>query len=146
MNNSVFGKTIENLRKRISVRLINNSEDHVRCVSKPNFISEKILSENFVAIHQIKPVLILNKPIYVGFSILDLSKLLIHKFHYEYIKNKSDAKLLFNDTDSLVYEIKTEDVYEDFYGEKNLFNFSDYSLNSSFFDPANKKVIGKMKR
>ena len=76
MNNSVFGKTMENLRKRISIRLI-NSKDYVRCVSKTNFISQKIFSKNFVAIHQIKPVLILNKPIYVGFSVLDLSKLLM---------------------------------------------------------------------
>ena len=85
MNNSVFGKTMENLRKRISVKLINNSKVYVRCVSKPNVISQKIFSKNFVTIYQIKPVLILNKPIYVGFSILDLSKLLMHKFHYEYI-------------------------------------------------------------
>ena len=86
MNNSVFGKTMENLRKRISIKLINNSKDYVRYVSEPNFISQKIFSKNFVAIHQIKPVLILNKPIYVGFSILDLSKLLMYRFHYEYIK------------------------------------------------------------
>ena len=85
MNNSVFGKTMENLRKRISVKLINNSKVYVRCVSKPNVISQKIFSKNFVTIYQIKPVLILNKPIYVEFSILDLSKLLMHKFHYEYI-------------------------------------------------------------
>ena len=77
MNYSVFGKTMENLRKRISVRLINNSKDYVRCVSKPNFISQKIFSKHFVAIHQIKPVLILNKLIYVRFSVLDLSTLLI---------------------------------------------------------------------
>ena len=69
----------------------------------------------------------------------------MHEFHCKYIKSKFDAKLLFTDTDSLVYEIKTEDVYEDFYGDKNLFYFSDYPLNSKFFDPANKKAIGKMK-
>ena len=94
---------------------------------------------------KIKPVLILNKPIYVGFSILDLSKLLMYEFHYKYIKSKSDAKLLFIDTDSLVYEIKAEVVYEDFYVDKNLFDFSDYPLDSKLFDPVNKKVIGKMK-
>ena len=69
----------------------------------------------------------------------------MYEFHYKYIKRKFDAKLLFTDTDSLVYEIKTEDVYEDFYQDKNLFDFSDYPLNSKFFDPANKKVIGKIK-
>ena len=145
MNNSVFGKTMENLRKRISVKLVNNSKVYVRCISKPSFISQKIFSENLVTIHEIKPVLILNKPIYLGFSILDLTKLLMYEFHYKDIKSKFDAKLLFTDTDSLVYEIKTEDVYEDFYQDKNLFDVSDYLLDSKFFDPANKKVIGKMK-
>ena len=114
-------------------------------IIKPSFISQKIYSKNLVAIHQIKPVLTLNKPIYVGFSILDLSKLLMYEFHCKYIKNKFDAKLLFTDTDSLVYEIKTEDIYEDFDEDKYLFDFSDYPLNKNFFDPVNKKVIGKMK-
>ena len=117
----------------------------VRCISKPSFVSQKIISKNFVAVHEIKPVLTLNKPIYLGFSVLDLSKLLMYEFHFKYIKSKFDAKLLFTDTDSLFYEIKTEDVYEDFYKNKHLFDFSYYSLNSKFFDPANKKVIGKIK-
>ena len=80
MNNSVFGKTMENLRKRISVKLVNNAKNYIRCVSKPSFVSQKIFSKNFVAIllHEIKPVLILNKPIYVGFSVLDLSNLLMY--------------------------------------------------------------------
>ena len=69
----------------------------------------------------------------------------MYEFHYEYIKSKLNAKLLFTDTDSLVYEIKTKGVYEDFYEDKNLFDFSDYPPSSKFFDPANKKVIGKMK-
>ena len=87
--------------------MINNAKDYVKRVSKPDFISQKIFSKNFVAIHQIKPALT-NKPIYVGFSILDLSKLSMYKFHYEYVKNRFDAKLLFTDTSSLVYEIKKE--------------------------------------
>ena len=136
---------MENLRKRISVKLVNNSKDYLRCISKPSFISQKIFSENFVVIHEVKPVLTLDKPIYVGFGILDLSKLLMYEFHYEYIKSKFDAILLSTETDSLVYEIKTKDVYEDFYQDKNLFEFIDYSLNSKSFDPLNKKVIGEMK-
>ena len=83
MNNSVFVKTMENLRKRISVKLVNNSKDYVRCISKPSFISQKIFSKNFV--------LTLNKPIYVGFSILDLRKLLM----YEYT-NVSKINLMLN--------------------------------------------------
>ena len=89
-------------------------------------------TENIYAVHKIKPVLILNKPIDVGFSILDLSKLLMY-----------DAKLLLTDTDSLVYQIRTEDVYDNFYQDKNLFDFSDYPLNSKFFDPINKKLLAK---
>ena len=109
--------------------MINNAKDYVKCISKPSFISQKIFRKNFIAIHKIKPVLILNKPIYVGFSILDLTKLLMYEFHYKCIKSKFDAKLLFTDTDSLVYEVKTEDVYEDFYQGTNLFDFSDYPLD-----------------
>ena len=84
MNNSVFGKTMENLRKRINVRLVNNAKDYVRYISKPSFVSQKIFNKNFVAIHEIKPVLTHSKPIYVGFSIFDLSKYLMYEFHYKY--------------------------------------------------------------
>ena len=133
-NNSAYGKKMENLRKRINARFVNNAKDYKKYVSKPSPVSQKIFSENFVAIHEFKPVLTLNKPIYVGFSILYLSKLLMYKFHYNYIKTKykNCAKLLFTDTDSLVYEIKTNDVYEDLYGDKNSFDFSDYPKDQSF--------------
>ena len=94
MNNCVFGKAMENLRKRISVNLVNNPKDYVKCISKPGFVSQKIFSKNFVAIHEIKPVLTLNKPVYVGFSILDLSKYLMYEFHYKYIRSKFNAKLI----------------------------------------------------
>ena len=85
MNNSVYGKTMGNLRKRINVRLISNAKDYKQYASKPSFVSQKIFKESVVAIHKIKPVLRLNKPIYVGFSILDLSKYLLYDFHYNYI-------------------------------------------------------------
>ena len=144
MNNSVYRKTMENLRKRINVRLVNNAKDYEKYVSKPSFVSQMIFIKNFVATHEIKPILKLDKPIYVGFSILDLSKLLMYEFHYKYIGRKYDncAKLFYLQTDSLVYEIE-RNVYEDFYGEKNLFDFSDYPKDSKFFDPVNKKVIEK---
>ena len=145
MNNSVFCKTMVNLRKIISVKLVNNTKDYVRSISKPSFVSQKRISNIFVAIHEIKPVLILNKPVYVGFSILGLSKYFMYEIHYKYIKSKFDAKLLFTDTDSSLYEIKTEDIYENFCQDKNLFDFSDYPLNSKFFDSVSEKVLGKMK-
>ena len=93
-NNCTFGKTMENLRKKINVRLVNNTGDYKIYVSKPCFVSQKIFSENFVAIHEIKPVLTLDKPIYVGFSILDLSKYLMYEIHYIYIKKKMFLKIL----------------------------------------------------
>ena len=143
MNNSVYGKTMENLRRKINVSLVNNAKDYKKCVSKPSFISQKMFSK--ILLLFMKPVLTLNKPIYAGFSILDLSKLLMYEFHYNYIKRKFNANLLFTDTDSLIYEIETKDVYKDFYTDKNLFDFSDYPQDSKFFDLVNKKVIGKMK-
>ena len=77
------------------------------------------------------------------FSVLELSNLLMYKFYYEYIKNKLDAKLLFTDTNSLVYEIRTNDVYEDSYKTKKLFDFSHYPVDSKFFDETNKKEYEK---
>ena len=129
MNNSVFQKTMENLRKRINFELVNNAKDYTRCVSKPSVISQKLFGKNFVTVYKRKPVLALDKPVYVGFSILELSKSLMYEFYYDYINSKFDAKLLFTDTDDLVYEIKTEDVYEDFYEDKNVFDFSNYPVN-----------------
>ena len=88
MNNSTFGKTIETLRKRINFRLVNNAGDYKKYVSKPSFVSPKRFSKNFVVVHEIEPVLTLDKPIYVGFSILDLSKMLMYEFHYIKIHQK----------------------------------------------------------
>ena len=92
MNNSVFGKTRENLRKRQNIKLITNHLMLQKYVSKPGFVNSKIFTENLVAIHNIKEKLILDKPIYVGFCILDLSKWLMYDFHYSYIKNKYGDK------------------------------------------------------
>ena len=145
MINSVYGKTMENLRKRINVRLVNNEKDFLKYTSRPTHITHKIFGKNYAAIHEIKPVLTLNKPIYVGFTVLELSKWLMYDFHYSFINNNLDSKLLFTDTDILTYEIKSEDVYEEFFKHKHLFDFSNYSKDSKLLDPANKKVIGKMK-
>ena len=93
------------------------------------------------------PTLRLNKPAPTGMCILELSKVLTYEFHYDYIKNKYDnkSKLLFTDTDSLMYKIKTEDVYEDFSSDKEIFDFSSYSTKSKYYDNSNKLIIGKMK-
>ena len=145
MINSVYGNTMGNLQKRINVRLVNKAEDFLKSTSKSTYITHKIFGKDYAAIHEIKPVLILNKPIYIGFTVLDLSKWKMYDFHYNFIKKNFDAELLFTDTDSLTYEIKSKDVYEEFFKWKDLFDFSNYSKDSKFYDDANKKVIGKMK-
>ena len=115
MINSVYGKTMENLRKRINVRLVNNAEGFLKYTSSPTYIAYKSFGKGYTAIHEVKPVLILNKPIYVGFTVLDLSKWKMYDFHYNFIKKNFDAELLFTDTDSLTYEIKSKNVYEKFF-------------------------------
>ena len=147
MNNSVYGKTMENIRKRVDVKLITDEDKLLKYASKPTYVSSKIFNEYLVAVHKIKETLTLNKPAYVGMCILDLSKTLMYDFHYKYIKNKygEKAKLLFTDTDSLCYEIEAEDVYQDFFNDKNKFDFSEYNKDSRFFDDTNKKVIGVFK-
>ena len=144
MINSVYGKTMENLQKRINVRLVNNEKDFLKYTSRPTHITHKIFGKNYAAIHEIKPVLTLNKPIYVGFTVLELTKWLMYDFHYNFIKKHFDAELLFTDTDNLAYEIKSEDVYEKIFKNKDLFDLSNYLKNSKIFDPVNEEVIGKM--
>ena len=115
MNNSVFGKTIENIRKRQNVKLIDNKKKALKLSSKPNFDRAFIFDEYLVAIHMKKTEVYFNKPIYVGQAILDFSKTLMFDFHYNYIKTKygEKAELLMTDTDSLMYLIQTDDVYSD---------------------------------
>ncbi|XP_068704787.1 uncharacterized protein [Montipora foliosa] len=147
MNNSVFGKTMENIRKRVDVRLVTDENKLSKMAAKPTYVSSKIFNENLVAVHKIKETLTLNRPAYVGMCILDLSKTLMYDFHYNYIKQKYDskAKLLFTDTDSLTYEIETSDVYQDFWNDKDKFDNSDYPEDSQYLNTTNKKVIGKFK-
>ena len=147
MSNSVFGKTMENLRKRVDVRLVTNEKKLDKLTSKPTFVSSKIFNENLTAVHKVKETLTLNRPAYVGMCILDLSKMLMYDFHYNYIKKKHSnrARLLFTDTDSLTYEIEAEDVYKDFWNDKDMFDNSDYPESSPYYCNANKKIIVKFK-
>ena len=141
MNNSVFGKTMENLRKRCNAKLVTDRDKFLQVVSKPTYVSSKIFSEILVAVNMIRERLKLDKPSYVGMCILDLSKSLMYDFHYNYIKRKygDGAKLLFTDTDSLCYVIETDDVYEDLYKDRHLFDNSNYREDSKFYFGENKK-------
>ena len=150
MNNSVFGKTMENIRNRVNVKLVNTGEQFKKLAAKPNYESRKIFNENLVSVHMKKTSLTMNKPVYLGMSILDLSKTLMFDFHYKYIKPKygKKAKLLFTDTDSLLYEIETEDFYKDIAGDvKDRFDTSDYPEGHPSGIPTgiNKKVLGMFK-
>ena len=110
------------------------------------YMTQNICNE-LVAICKNKVTLMLNKTAFIGMCILEFSKVLMYEFHYDYIKNKygNNSRLLFTDTDSLMDEIKTEDVYKDFSNDKEIFDFSDYSTKSKYYDNSNKLVVGKMK-
>ena len=150
MNNAVFGKTMENIRNRVDVKLVNNKKQAEKLSAKPNFKHCNIFSEDLVAIHMKKTKLDFDKPVYLGMCILDLSKTLMYDFHYNYIKKKygDKAKLLLTDTDSFMYEIQTEDFYKDISGDvKDRFDTSGYPLGHPSGIPSgfNKKVLGMFK-
>jgi hypothetical protein len=147
MNNAVFGKTMENVRARVDIQLYTDEKLVLKQIAKPQFIQHKIYDEQLIAIKQLKKCVKLDKPIYIGVAVLDLSKLHMYKFHYDYIKPKySDATLLFTDTDSLCYHIKTDDIYEDMNKNSDLFDRSGYG-GEGFrkCDKTNAKIIGKFK-
>ena len=150
MNNSVFGKTMENIKNRVNIKLVTDRKKAEKLAAKPNFKHCNIFDEDLIAIHMKKTSLTMNKPVYLGMCILDLSKTLMFDFHYNYIKKKygDKAKLLFTDTDSLMYEIQTEDFYKDINGDvKDRFDTSDYPPNHPSGIPTgcNKKVLGMFK-
>ena len=150
MNNSVFGKTMENIRNRVDIRFVTSEKEAAKLINKPNFERRTIFSEDFVAVHMKRTKLYFNKPIYLGASILDLSKKKMYEFHYDYIKPKYNelAKLLYTDTDSLIYEIETKDFYNDIKLDvKTHFDTSNYPSDhpSGIETGINKKVIGMFK-
>ena len=147
MNNSVFGKTMENLRKRVNVELVNTEKRVKKLTAKPTFQAFKIFHEDLAAMHMKKVKIVLNRPTYVGFCILDISKLLMYDFHYNHMKVNygEGVKLLFTDTDSLCYEIHTNDIYSDMATHIEFYDTSDYPSNHPLYSNVNKKVLGKMK-
>ncbi len=132
MNNSVFGKTMENVRNRVNVKLVTNDKALNKLVKKSNYKKVNTFHEKLVAVHMEKTTIKLYKPIYLGMSILDLSKTLMYKFHYDYVKPKWEDKatLLFTDTDSLCYEIRMDDAYKDISGDVDeWYDTSNYDEN-----------------
>jgi hypothetical protein len=148
MNNAIYGKCCENIRNRKDIKLCTTAEKAQRLFNKPKFKDFTIFkNDELIAVEMAKTKIKYDKPVYLGTCILDLSKLLMYEFHYDHIKPLygDKAKLLFTDTDSLCYEIQTDDVYEDMLKYKDKFDFSEYPEDHKCFDLTNKKVIGKMK-
>ena len=158
MSNSCFGKTMENLRERVNMRFFSSNSHwgknrtvHLRTIERncasPLYKGHTIYNNDLAAIHLKRKSVCLNKPIYAGMCILDLSKLHMFHYHYDVIKAQygANARLLFTDTDSLCYQIKCDDFYKDMIADRDTYDLSNYPSDSEFYDPTNKKVLGKFK-
>ena len=148
MNNSVFGKTMENVRKYVDIKLVREGKQASKLINKPNYTGRTIFTPNLVAIHMAKTNIAMYKPKYLGMSILDISKTLMYEFHYGYMKPKygDKVKLLFTDTDSFMYLIETEDFYEDILRDiHEWFDTSNYPKDHFIYTDANKMKIGMFK-
>ena len=153
LNNSVFGKTMENLRNRVNVTLCNNEIKAKKLIASPTFKHFEIINENLVMIHRLRSKIKLNKPIYSGFCILELSKVLMYKFHYDTMMTKYglNCRLLFTDTDSFCYHVVTEDLYSDMQSFADELDTSSYPKDSehatirALYSQKNAKILGKFK-
>ena len=148
MNNAVFGKTMENIRKHRNIKLVTTDKKRNKLVSEPNYHKINYISEELSIIEMNKTKVKMNKPIYLGLSILDISKILRYKFWYDYMKpkNNNNVKLCYMDTDSFVMNIRTNDFYKDIANDvEKRFDTSNYEVNRPLPTGKNKKVIGLIK-
>ena len=148
MNNSVFGKTVENIRKHRDIKLVTMNKKRSKLVSEPNYHTINSISEDLSITEMKKTKVKMDKPIYLGLSILEIIKTLMYEFWYDYMKPKYDnnVKLCYMDTDSFIMNIKTNDFYEDISNDvENRFDTSNYEVNRPLPTGKNKKVIGLMK-
>ena len=145
MNNAVFGKTMGNVKKHRDIKLVKTDCKRNRLVSEPNYHTIKLITENLSIIEMKKVKVKMNKPIYLGLSILEISKIIIYEFWYDYMKRKYEdmVKLCYTDTDSLAMTIKTKDFYKDIAQDvQERFDTSNYSVDRPLPKRKNKKVIG----
>ena len=147
MNNAVFGKTMENVRNHINFELITSAQRFEKVVNEPYVKHSHIINENLVGVEKTRPETKLKKPIYVGMSILELSKLHMYNFYYDVLKERygDNVRLAYTDTDSYILKIETEDVYDDFKKLGNYFDFSNYEETHNNYDLTNNKKIGFFK-
>ena len=147
-NNSVFGKTMENVRKHRDIKLVTTDKRKNQLVSEPNYHTTKWFSGDLLAIEMKKAKVKMNTPVYLRLSILEISKTLIYEFCYDYMKPKygDNVKLCYMDTDSFIIHIKVEDFYKDIaFDVQKRFDTSNYEVNRPLPTGKNKKVIGLMK-
>ena len=148
MNNAVFGKTMENVRKHRDIKLVKTDYERNKLVSEPNYHTMKLISENLSIIEMKKVKVKMKKPIYLGLSILDISKIIMYEFWYDYMKKKYGdmVKLCYMDTGSLIMNIKTQEFYKDIAQDvEERFDASNYDVDRPLPKGKNKKVIGFMK-
>ena len=142
MNNAIFGKSMENVLNRSNIKLINNDpEKLLKLIRQPNFQHAYEIS-NKLCLVESKPVkTVFNKPIYLGACILETSKLHMHQFWYDHLKNKYNNKveLVYTDTDSLIIQVQTDDICKDMFEDKDKYDFSEYPINHPNYDITNKK-------
>ena len=145
-NNSVFGKTMENVRNYVDINLSDSWKKAIYYIRKPTFSRIKIFNENLVAIHMEHAEVYFNKPVYVGFAVLEHSKHHMYNFYYNKLKKMfKDVRAVYTDTDSLILHIKDRNIYEIMHDKKAEFDFSDYPSEHNLYSSENKKVIGKYK-
>ena len=143
MNNAVLGKTMENIRKHRNIKLVTTDKKRIKLVSEPNYHTINLISEDFSIIEMKKNKVKMNKPIYLGLSLLEISKILMYEFWYDYMKPKYDnnVKLCYMDTDSFIMNIKANDFYEDIANDvENRFDTSNYEVNRLLPMGKNKKI------
>ncbi|XP_075210257.1 uncharacterized protein LOC142317586 [Lycorma delicatula] len=149
MNNAVFGKCMENVRKRLNLELVSSEKRLMKLISKPSFKDRIIYDESLCAVQCAKEKILFDKPIYVGLTVLELSKTLMYDFHYDVMRRRFGSKisLMYMDTDSFFYEVETCDFYKDLQDSSfiDYFDTSDYPKAHPCFSLKNKKVIGKFK-
>ena len=145
--NATFGKTLEQVRNRVNVRLIADENKLLKAVSKVSFRRSKIVNDSLVMVRSARTKIKLNKPIAVGFTILEISKFIMYDFYYGYLKAKYQERvcLLFTDTDSLCCEIQTQDLYRDMAQNAELFDTSNFEVDNPLYSTSNRRVLGKFK-
>jgi hypothetical protein len=147
VNNAFFGKSMENVRKRRNVQFVEDEAKLKKLLAQPQLEQFLIVNEDMVVVDRVRSKVKLNKQIYIGFSVLEISKVLIFDFHYNVMMKRygTNARLLFNDTDSLCYHKFTDDLYRDMREYSDLLDTSGYPCKHPLYSAVNKKVMGKMK-